>query len=281
MFNKTLIGIVFVASMLGLGFIIYFLSRPPTPLPFQYKAAIIDHLSHPEWGTANQTFIETSTAILENAGFSVKYYTWADVTVNFYRDLPLYGYGLIVLRVHSAAGIIGGEQSLALFTSEPYRGDRYQLERLQDRVVMVSLIKDKPPFYFGVSPKFVRHGMKGNFANTIIIMMGCDGLNTNTVKMAEAFVEKGASVYISWNLHVTAPHTDQATIRLLQHLVAENQTIRKSVEDTNKEAGPDPQYNSLLSYYPHTDEVGNLTIPKIAGSLIINPTETVSLRKQN
>jgi len=274
-FNKTFIGVIVVASILGLGLLIYFLSRPPVQT-FQYKAAIIDHLSHPNWGMANQTFIDASTAILETAGFSVDYYDWKNVTVNFYRDLPLRGYGLIVLRVHSASGIIGGEQSLALFTSEPYSTTGHQLEQIQDRVVMVSLIRNEAPFYFGVSPKFIKYSMspRVNFANTIIIMMGCDGLNTNTVKMAEAFVERGASVYISWDLHVTATHTDQATIRLLQYLAAEKQTIGKSVEETNNEVKPDPQYGSVLDYYP--DAAGDLTIPKISGMLAINPTKTVS-----
>lgn len=271
-FNKTLIGVIAVASIIGLGYLIYYLSRPPVQT-FQYKAAIVDHLSHPDWGTANQTFIEASTAILEKAGFTVKYHNWTDVSVKLYRNLPLYGYGLIVLRVHSAAGIIGGEESLALFTSENYSG-KYGSEQILDQVVKVSLIKDEPPFYFGVSPKFIRHSMKGNFGNTIIIMMGCDGLNTNTIEMAEAFIEKGASVYISWDLHVTVPHTDQATIHLLQHLVGEKQTIGKSVEETRGEVGLDPQYKSNLLYYP--DEAGDLTISKIAGILAIDPTKTVS-----
>jgi len=272
MFNKILIGVVAVAAILGLGYLIYSISRQAPP--FQYKAAIIDHLSHPEWGTVNQTFIDASTAILEKAGFSVDYYDWKNVTVNFYRNLPTHGYGLIVLRVHSAAGIIGEEQSLALFTSELYSNTGYQFEQVQDRVVRVSLVKDVGPYYFGVSPKFISYSMKGRFANTIIIMMGCDGLNTNTIKMAEAFVEKGASVYVSWDRHVTAAHTDQATTYLLQRLVAENETIRNSVEETKDKVGPDPQYKSELSYYP--DKAGDLTIPKIAGILALNLTKTVS-----
>ena len=34
------------------------------------------------------------------------------------------------------------------------------------------------PMYFGVGDKFVKERMKGKFNDTIIVMMGCDGLNT-------------------------------------------------------------------------------------------------------
>jgi hypothetical protein len=90
--------------------------------------------------------------------------------------------------------------------------------------------------------------MNGKFQNTVIIMMGCQGLE-NTL-MAQAFIQKGAKVYISWNQWVTATHTDTATTHLLQHLITEKQTIKQAIENTIKEIGPDPAYNSLLTYYP-------------------------------
>ena len=100
--------------------------------------------------------------------------------------------------------------------------------------------------------------MQREFNNSTIVMMGCEGL-TNT-KMAEAFIEKGAKAYISWSGAVSASHTDQATIYLLQHLLTENQTIEQAVENTMTEVGPDPVYDSLLIYYPISS--GNYTIEK-------------------
>jgi hypothetical protein len=90
--------------------------------------------------------------------------------------------------------------------------------------------------------------MKGTFQNTTVIMMGCEGLN-NT-KMAEAFIEKEAKVYIGWTSSVSASYTEQATAHLLQHLIAEKQTIRQAVDNTIEEVGPDQTYNSQLIYYP-------------------------------
>jgi hypothetical protein len=98
--------------------------------------------------------------------------------------------------------------------------------------------------------------MKGTCKDALVIMMGCEGLN-NT-KMAQAFIEKGAKAYISWKGSVSASHTDTATINLLQHIITEKQTINQAVENTMKEAGPDPIYKSLLTYYPL--EAGEQTI---------------------
>ena len=78
--------------------------------------------------------------------------------------------------------------------------------------------------------------------------MGCDSLKyTDT---AQAFIQKGATVYIGWNAPVSASHTDAATITLLRHLITEKQTIKQAILKTNKELGPDPVYKSLLIAYP-------------------------------
>ena len=211
--------------------------KPENPNP-NLKAAIVDQLS---LTLPNQTFMETTANILNQAGYSVDYYAGEKVTVEFCGELPTHGYGLIILRGHST-GIYG-----QLFTSESYSTTKYVSEQLADRIIRVSF-DGNPPYYFGISPLFVKYSIKGNFQNTAIFMMGCDGLkNTN---MAQAFIEKGAKVYISWDESVSASHTDQATTRLLQHLVTEKQTIKQAVENTAREVGPDEVYNSILKYYP-------------------------------
>ncbi|MEM3786691.1 MAG: hypothetical protein QXZ59_04845, partial [Nitrososphaeria archaeon] len=212
----------------------------------QPKAAIVDHLS---LTFPNQTFIETATNILEQAGYSVDYYPGEKVTVEFYRNLPTHGYKIIILRVHSSAAELQGEEfvetPVGFFTSEPYSQTKYIYEQLTDQLVMASYTMPQPPYYFAIVPKFVTSSMKGTFQNTVIVMMGCEGLN-NT-KMAEAFIEKGAKAYIGWKGSVSASHTDAATTILLQHLITHKQTIKQAVENTNKEAGPDPACNSVLA----------------------------------
>jgi hypothetical protein len=87
--------------------------------------------------------------------------------------------------------------------------------------------------------------------------------------MAEAFIEKGAKVYISWNGSVSASHRDQATTQLLKHLITEKQTIKQAVTETMKEVGSDPAHGSILQYYPDT-LADNYVMPNITSNLILN-----------
>jgi len=235
--------------------------QPDNPNP-KLQAAIVDHLS---LTFPNQTFIETATNTLKQAGYTADYYSGERVTVEFYRNLPTHGYNIIILRVHSAAAALEGkeyvEAPVSLFTSENYSRTTYVWEQLTDQLWIASYSMPEPPYYFAITPKFVTSSIQGKFPNSIIVMMGCEGLN-NT-KMAEAFVEKGAKVYISWNQQVSASHTDLATTHLLQHLLTEKLTLKESVKETFKEVGLDPAYKSLLIYYPL--EVGEQTIEDITG----------------
>jgi hypothetical protein len=222
--------------------------RPENP-NLHLEAAIVDQLS---LTFPNQTFIETAANTLTRAGYTVDYFSGEKVTVEFWRNLPTHGYGLIILRVHSAAAALEGkefvETPVSFFTSEDYSRTKYVQEQLTDQLVIGSYSMPQPPYYFGITPRFVTTSMKGAFQNTTVVMMGCEGLN-NT-RMAEAFIEKGAKVYIGWTSSISASHTDTATAHLLQHLIAEKQTTKQAVVNTVKEVGPDPTYNSQLTYYP-------------------------------
>lgn len=232
----------FFAFIIVCCLLFHFSPQPSTDNPNPRKAAIVDHLSLSE---PNQTFIQTSTTILEKTGFIVDYYPSEEVTINFFRNLPEHGYGLIVLRVHST--ISYPDNRVILFTSEPYSKTKYVYEQLTGRVGIVCF-QLEGPYYFGITPDFVKLSVNGRFQNTIIIMMGCNGLKYTS--MAEAFIEKGAKVYISWSGSVLASHTDQVTTHLLQHIITEKQTIKKAITGTMKEVGPDPVYKSVLTYYP-------------------------------
>ncbi len=227
------------------------------------KAAIVDQLS---LTAPNQTFVQTATSILESAGFTVDYYKGKEVTVEFYRNLPTHNYHLMIMRVHSA--LVSAEKPpVTLFTSEPYSKTRYVNEQLTDQIGWVTyrLENDTPkePTYFGVSPLFVKQSMNGRFQDTIIVMMGCNGLTYTD--MAEAFIGKGAKVYISWSNAVLASHTDVSTVKLLQHFLIEKRTLQESVSEMFKEVGADPAYKSTLVYYP--PEAGDYIIARSFGNL--------------
>jgi len=232
---------------------------PDEPNP-NLKAAIVDQLS---LTIPNETFKKEAAAILTKANYIVDYYSGEKVTVNFYRNLPTGNYKLIILRVHSTATEPQGKEApVALFTSEPYDKTKYINEQLDGQVIWVAYSKEeaeKGIMYFGIDPTFISKSMNGKFQNTAIIMMGCQGLE-NTL-MAQAFIQKGARVYISWNHWVTATHTDTATTRLLQHFLIEKLTVKKAIQETYKDIGADPIYKSLLIAYPI--EALNYTIDDI------------------
>ena len=232
------------------------------------RAALIDHLSFSS-PPPNETFKVQCRTILEGAGFDFTYYRGEEVTVNFYRNLPTYDYSLMVLRVHSA--VIKDEKGnltnlVGLFTSEVYNettiDPQYLSELHEGRLALARLFTDKETYYFGITPFFAQSSMAGNFKDTVIIMMGCEGLNKTS--MAEALVQRGAKAYISWTGPVEISHTDDATIRLLQSLLQQNQTIENAVEGISH----DPTWKwSDLDYYPR--DVGDDTIQDFISGLTL------------
>lgn len=212
------------------------------------EAMIVDQLS---LTMPNQTFVQTTASILTEAGYAVDYYSGEKVNVEFYRNLAIGESDLIILRAHSALSESAetGEQlgSVDLFSSEPYSTTKYVSQQLTAQVSNC-MFRAGGPTYFGINPPFFQKSMVGTFKNTVIILMGCNGLTYTT--LAQALVQKGARVVIGWNGSVDADHTDRATAQLVQHLVAEGQTIKQAVENTIKEVGPDPIDNSILEYYP-------------------------------
>jgi len=220
-------------------------SSPPNSEPVSKpKAAIVDHLSISQ---PNQTFVQTSVAIMETAGFDVYYHKGEEVTVEFYQKLPTFNYDLIILRVHSAVRIDKQPYYVSFFSSELYSPDKYVNEQSTEQL-LIGQLEENGPTYFAITPKFVDNSMNGRFANTTILMMGCDGLKYNN--MAEALVRRGAKVYISWNGTVTAAHTDAATTLLLRALLIEKQQVQTAIATVVNTIGPDPDSGSQLSYYP-------------------------------
>jgi len=266
--KKLAYGVIALAFILAC-FLAYFSLHPDQKAP--PEAAIVDQLSFRE-ETKNQTFVRRAKEILEKAGYNtVKYYPGENVTVNFYRNLPSYATRLIILRVHSAAMRTENENVVGLFTSERYYGPADAYTKYPEDVEYKRLVeaffseaeREEGISYYGIVPKFVEESMKGEFKNTVIIMMGCEGLGYNGriyTDMAEAFIKKGAKVYIGWDKWVSVTHADQATIQLLQNLILKNQTIMEAVEQIS----PDPKYGSKLRFYPA--EVGNDRITNLSSS---------------
>ena len=212
------------------------------------KAAIVDQLSLTD---PNPAFVQDATSMLEGAGYAVDYYPGEQVTVEFYRGLATHHYGVLILRVHSGRyrtpdGTLTDD--VVLFSGEPY-SQSYPEERKTGILKRARYFETDPPtFLFGIPAQFVESRMKGGFEGATVILMGCDGLRSNT--MAEAFTGKGAKAFISWDDIVSADHTDAATERLLQYLVVDKLGVQEAVAATMREIGPDPSYGGKLAVYP-------------------------------
>ena len=227
----------------------------------QPKAAIIDQLYCLKPAPA---FVEKARGILEAYGFTVDVWQGDEVTVSFYRELPTYGYKLILFRAHLGILCLVSESEVVpvevtgLFTAEEYTTTKHVVEQLTGRVYEGEMTEEFPTV-FTISPRFVTDSMKGDFDNTAILMMGC--ASSYLDDMATAFVEKGASVYLGWSATVTSEYVDGATLKLIDSLCTRKLTVEQATSETMSEAGPDPYYHAGLKYYP--PKCGDQTIRKL------------------
>ncbi|MGB6874376.1 MAG: hypothetical protein WBE46_09690 [Dehalococcoidia bacterium] len=233
---------------------IYPMGQPSPDNLGKLKAAIVDQLSTFQ---ENEQFIANVTRELEDYGFEVDLYQGDEITVEFYRELPTHGYKLIIFRAHSGILAQDGEVILrtVLFTNEEYSESDYYLEQIYDQLVM-GRAGEGCPMMFGITPEFVSAksvvgqatDMKGRFDDTVIIMMGCSGIYLTD--LAQAFVDKGASVYLAWDRSVELYYVDEATLYLIGQLCSEKATIKEAVDSTMHVIGADPEYEAELQYYP-------------------------------
>lgn len=214
----------------------------------ELKAVIIDQLS---LYTPNEDFVQQTTTELEQSGYNVDYFGGHDVTVDLYRELPSLHYDLVIIRGHSGVsrrinsetGEMSETEYVSLSTGEPYY--RYLHEEEQSKGLLGwSVVEEGQPPVFGFGYEFVNRAMEGNFGGATIIMMGCDGLRTR--ETAEAFVDRGASAFVSWSKPVSTYQTDRTTRLLVERLVNDGADIESVVKATANEVGPDPWYGGEL-----------------------------------
>jgi len=236
---------------------IYPMGQPSPDNVGKPRAAIVDQLSSLQ---ENEGFVGNVTKELEDYGFEVDLYQGDNITVEFYRQLPTQGYKLIIFRAHSGILAQDGEVMLrtVLFTNEEYSESGHYLEQIYDQLVM-GRAGEGCPMMFGITPEFVSAesvvgqatDMEGRFDDTVIIMMGCSGIYLTD--LAQAFVDKGASVYLAWDRSVELYYVDEATPYLMRQLCSGNLPIKEAVDSTMQERGPDPEYEAELKYYPLTN----------------------------
>ena len=202
------------------------------------KVAYIDPL-HAE----NPGFYEDAHMLFSGEGYVFEASLGENVTVEHLRRVAK-GYDLIILRVHSTVN----HEMVWFFTGEEYRQDKYVLEQLADEVhpARPSLGSRR---LFAVGADFVNHFMKDRFRDSTILVMGCDGIRSTD--LAQAFIDNGAKLYISWDGPVTLEHTDLAFSCLLRAMTEEGMSPEEAMNYAMKVVGCDPVYDSSLSCFTH------------------------------
>ncbi len=277
--NKKLLYTTLLLTLLCLAFLLsYYFLVPRTE--GSLEAAIVDQLSI-EANLVNNAFVDECTSLINAHGYDVKYYEGETVNITFYRNLPSKGSKILVLRAHSS--LRGDSTFVDLFTSEPYPdSDEAALAKypalVTDQHISKAIFDVRPPpnTYFAIGPSFVTDVMQGEFADSLIILMGCVSLNQTT--MAEALVNKGARVVIGWTKMVDLSDTDDSTLQLLNYLLGENPyTVRGAVDKVNSRVH---SYNSTLDFYPKDQETENYKVPKgksLTSTLFVESTSILLL----
>jgi hypothetical protein len=244
------IPIVVILILAGL----FFLFQPKQAS--QPKAAIIDQLSSSQLSPSsqhrNETFVNEATELLYKRFSEVDYYS-DNATVDQYARLPSLGYKLILWRAHSA---LDPENYTAICSSEKYEPGKYD-QYSEDQLKLCNITGDQR-LYFAITPYFIKECMSGSFEDTVIILMSCNGLKKGYYKTAEAFVEKGVKVFISWDGWIDPNVNDDAVAHLLDYLINKNDTVGVAVNKIP------PSYSSEfgwseLHYYP--PDVADYHIP--------------------
>ena len=187
-------------------------------------------------------FTARCVSLFESAGFSTEVYMGSEVTVDRLKALSR-GCAAIVFRVHS--GVF--QDRVWFFTGERYDDTIHVAEQLAYEVHIARTSPDTD-LLFAVGAKFVRRYMAGRLGGALVILMGCDGLASED--LAEAFVDAGASAYVSWDGPVSLPHTDEATLALIEGMASEGACLGDAVERSRRLVGDDETYESSLAIFP-------------------------------
>jgi len=199
------------------------------------KAVIIDQLNQ---DFPNESFQENATKILTDGGFEVDLFTTADITIDFYKELPSMDYEFIVLRSHSLA-IYDKKPSEWLFSGEKYSNKVHIAESLsgqlspgvpfvvtEDQTITYSeALKER---YFMIGSKFIDESMVGQFPGSVIILGGCETMPHEL--LAEALVKRGASSVIGWNELIGSATNDRVITSLLEKILVDGLKIDESIE---------------------------------------------------
>ena len=250
---KAFLVVALAASLAVAVAIATFALWPRDGAPSLPRAVIVDQLAQTD---PNPDFIANAARQLEAAGYHVDYYAPNEVTVDFYRSLPGLGYAFIILRSHASdqtylfdGQTVDQRASVGVFTNEPYSTATHLDDQRALRLTVDSYTdRNIAEKYFGITPAFIEHSVRGRFNGAIVLLMGCAGLKATD--LAQAFISRGVANFIGWDGAVTANHTDAGAEKLLENLFGQHLDLQSAVARTGEQIGPDPAFGGRLLSYP-------------------------------
>ena len=232
---------------------IFYLTKPPMenilsnheesePLVDESKAVLVDGIALTD---PNPQFTARIEEILAQANITLDIYEGEEVTIDLLRNIG--GYGLIILRVHSAIDKEHG--FLYIFSAEKFDKEEYNSKYTEEERISGAVregITFKNESYFALRADLLGYlGDKG-LNGSIIILMGCNG--TDSQQAINKLFERGVKAIIAWNGYVDLDYTDETIIELLKEVYENHIDFSRAVEKVMNDKGADPIWKSKLEY---------------------------------
>jgi len=216
----------------------YLLTKSANKVSIDFsRAIIIDGIGFTK---PNPTFLGRAREILVGSGLKVDVYNGSQVTIKLLDDLE--GYGLIILRVHSAIEVKYG--FLYLFSAEAYNRDRYTYEQSHGAYKEAYTFDSSEGPYFALRADLL--GREDGLKGSTIILMGCNG--TGSDHAIKRLFERGVKAIVAWDGYVSLEYTDEVTLTLLNLVYTEGLSYSEAVKKIMDIMGPDPTWKSRLIY---------------------------------
>ncbi|MEM2714696.1 MAG: hypothetical protein QXL45_03135 [Candidatus Bathyarchaeia archaeon] len=201
------------------------------------RAALVDGIGLTK---PNPAFLDGAHEILVGAGLKVDIYRGNQVTIRLLDNLE--GYGLVILRVHSAIDAKYG--FLYLFSAELYSRGRYPLEESYGAYREAYTFDGSEGPYFALRADLL--GRDDGLRGSTIILMGCNG--TGSEHAIKRLFERGVRAIIAWDGYVDLEYTDKVTLMLLRLVYCEGLSYGEAVQKIVDTIGPDPIWRSKPVY---------------------------------
>ena len=216
-----------------------------TPLVDKSKAVLIDGIAFTD---PDPEFTRSVEEILSKANITLDIYEGEEVTIDLLLR-KIGGYGLIILRLHSAIDEKYG--FLYIFSAEKFDKEVYNSKYAREEKklhpgAIRKGITFKNESYFALSADSLGYlGDKG-LNGSIIILMGCNG--TDSQQAINKLFERGVKAIIAWNGYVDLDYTDETIIELLKEVYENHIDFSRAVEKVMNDKGADPIWKSKLEY---------------------------------